>query len=117
MSTCVMPYQGANTKWSPKKWNIQVSFLICKDVSTVYMVKGRHPQLDTEFHDWSEFIPYSFAANFDPNATTDVPTEGGLMASEIFAPETLYSSVIHKFEYHLAIHFRTLAGILSSSSG
>lgn len=90
---------------------------ICKDVSTVYMVKGRHPQLDTKFHDWSEFIPYSFAANFDPNVTTEVPTEGGLMASEIFAPEMLYSSVIHNFEYHLAIHFRTLAGILSSSSG
>ena len=33
------------------------------------------------------------------------------MASEILTPEVLYSSAIHNFEYHLAIHFRTLAGL------
>jgi len=36
------------------------------------------------------------------NMTTEVPTGGVLMASEIFSPEVLYSSVIHNFEYHLA---------------
>ena len=39
----------------------------------------------------------------DHNMTTEVPTGDGLMASEIFTPEVLYSSVIHNFEYHLPI--------------
>jgi len=42
-------------------------------------------------------------ANTDHNMTTEVPTGGGLMASEIFTPEVLYSFVIHSFEYHLPI--------------
>ena len=51
------------------------------------------------------------AANIDYklcNMTTEVPTGGGLMASEIFTPEVLYSSVIHNFEYHLPILIQTL---------
>lgn len=47
-------------------------------------------------------------ANFDHNMTNEVPTGAGLIASEIFSPEVLYSSVIHTFEYHLATIFRTL---------
>jgi len=44
------------------------------------------------------------AASIDHNMTTEVRTGGGFMASEIFTPDVLYSSVIHSFEYHSAIH-------------
>ena len=40
---------------------------------------------------------------------TEVPTGGGLMASEIFTPEMMYSSVINNFEYHLPILLRTVS--------
>jgi len=48
------------------------------------------------------------AASIDHNMTTEVRTGGGFMASEIFTPDVLYSSVIHSFEYHSAIHWAKL---------
>ena len=71
----------------------------------VCMLKGRHHiNLNTQVHDWPEAVPCSLLL-IDHNTTTAVRTGGGFMASEIFTPDVLYSSVIHSFEYHSAIHF------------
>ena len=60
------------------------------------------------FHGQSKRISMLLA---DHNMTTEVPTGDGLMASEIFTPEVLYSSVIHNLEYHLPILVRTLPSL------